>query len=894
MHKKNNRVFACLITLAFFIQFSLAIAAPVTGVIRDASGQPIAGATLQLLNSEQAVLASATADSQGKFQLGSINPGDFVLLVTRLGQVERRLAVTIGAKTSELEVVLDEQSRRDAVTVTAAIGAVGLAERVPQAVSLIDRTAIEQRAKTVVAQVANEEPGLAWQRTSPTISGIFIRGLTGNKVNVFLDGVRYSTGSMRGGINTFLDLVDPASIEAVEILRGPSSAQYGSDALGGSIQFRSPIPSFSDSQAWHGSLGTFFNSSDVGFGSNATVSYAKGRFGFLAALNGHRANRLRTGHAIDSRSAVTRFLGLPSTIGFQGRTPDSAFTQYGGLTRVYWTLGSDSQIIGHYQRSQQDGGKRFDQLLGGDGNLIADLRNLMLDLAYLRYTKSRLGVLDSFSITYSFNVQREERVNQGGNGNPLAAINHEPERDRVHGFQTNTGKRVNDRLSFFFGGDYYHERIAAPSYGYNPANRTFSVRRGRVPDNALYQNGGAYLQSIVELVPNKFRLIGSVRYVAAAYESLASDSPLVNGKPLWPNDSLRVNNATFRIGAVATVAPGLNLVGSISRGYRAPHVTDLGTLGVTGAGFEVAAPDVAGLGGTVGTTAGADAVSTGIPVVQVKPEISLSYEGGVRFRNSRVRTEAMLFVNDIDDNIVKQALILPPGSAGKLLGSDPITSQNANGVVFVAASTSPVLVRTNYDEARIWGFEYRLDVRASNAFDVGAGFTYLHARDKRTGLAPNIEGGTPPPNGYLKLRYSPASRKFWIEPVLIMANDQERLSSLDLGDRRIGAARSRANISSFFANGATARGLVRGGLLVATGETVAQVQNRVLGTAASTPLYAKLNGYATFNLRAGWAIGERQNLILEFENIFDKNYRGISWGIDAPGRGLYLRYNVRF
>ena len=205
-----------------------------------------------------------------------------------------------------------------------------------------------------------------------------------------------------------------------------------------------------------------------------------------------------------------------------------------------------------------------------------------------------------------------------------------------------------------------------------------------------------------------------------------------------------------------------------------------------------------------------------------------------------------------------------------------------------------MLVRTNYDEARIWGFEYRLDVRASNTLDFGAGFTYLHARDKRTGLAPNIEGGTPPPNGYLKVRYAPAGRKFWIEPVFAVANDQERLSSLDLGDRRTGAARSRANISSFFANGATARGLVRGGLLVATGETVAQVQNRVLGTAASAPLYAKLNGYATFNLRAGWAISERQNLILEFENIFDKNYRGISWGIDAPGRGLYLRHNVRF
>ncbi len=75
------------------------------------------------------------------------------------------------------------------------------------------------------------------QRTSPTMAGIFVRGLTGNKVNVFVDGVRYSTSAARGGVNTFLDLIEPTSLEGVEVLRGPNSAQYGSDALGGSVQF---------------------------------------------------------------------------------------------------------------------------------------------------------------------------------------------------------------------------------------------------------------------------------------------------------------------------------------------------------------------------------------------------------------------------------------------------------------------------------------------------------------------------------------------------------------------------------------------------------------------------------------------------------------------------------
>ncbi len=69
------------------------------------------------------------------------------------------------------------------------------------------------------------------------MAGIFVRGLTGNKVNVFVDGVRYSNGAQRGGVNTFLDLIDPSTLDGMEVLRGTSSAQYGSDALGGSVQF---------------------------------------------------------------------------------------------------------------------------------------------------------------------------------------------------------------------------------------------------------------------------------------------------------------------------------------------------------------------------------------------------------------------------------------------------------------------------------------------------------------------------------------------------------------------------------------------------------------------------------------------------------------------------------
>jgi hemoglobin/transferrin/lactoferrin receptor protein len=813
----------------------------------------------------------------------------------RRESLERRLPLRLHSSSQTVEVVLDPHLQPDSVTVTAVSGQVAATASLPQSVTVIDRAELALRAKSVIAQAAAEEPGIDIQRTSPTIGAIFVRGLTGAKVNTFIDGVRYSTSAARGGINTFFNLIDANSVDSLEVLRGPSSAAYGSDALGGSVQIISPPPDLDGQQGFQGQFATWFNSADLGFGGNLVSSYSTGKFAAMTNLAGRRSSRLRTGNGYDSRSSLYRFLGLPSTVFYPGRMNDTAFTQYGGLFRASMRASSSSQFVAHYQRSDQDGGKRADQLLGGDGNLIADLRNLMLDFAYLRYDAQKLGWLDQFSGTYSYNAQREERVNQGGNGNPRAAINHEPERTAVHGAQLNASKQLTRQISFAAGGDYYHERIAAPSYGYNPATGVFAPRRGRVPDGSLYHNAGVFGQSMAELAGGRVRLLGNLRFNAVSYSSRAADSPLVNNARLWPDDSLRASRVSFRLGASVAAGQGVFLATNLSSGFRAPHVTDLGTLGLTGSGFEVAAPDIVGLGGTVGTTAGTDAVSTGTAVEQVKPERSLSWEGSARLVRSKTSGEVTFFVNRIDDNIAKQSLILPPGSVGKLLGSDRITSQNANGVVFVAASTAPVLVRTNFDRANIYGIESRLEHRPSASWFVGGTFTWLRAEDTRTGLAPNIEGGTPAPNGYLRVRYSPAKRRFWVEPILHAAWRQDRLSSLDLSDRRTGAARTRANIASFFNNGALARGLVANGLLVPTRETLAQVQDRVLGVGVNAaPLYTTVAGYATLGIRGGIRLGERHDLTVEFENLTDRNYRGISWGLDAPGRGVFARYSARF
>jgi len=910
---KPRIVPVCLAFLLLSIYGSTAAAAgessagSISGIVRDAAGEGLGKAQVSLLSGERTAVAGTFTGPDGRFSFDKVPVGRYVIAVSLPGFNDRRQSVSVkpGAA-AQVEVTLEITPVEAEVTVTSTTGAIRDLETLTQPVNVIESTAILERSKAVVAQVALEEPGVQLLRTSPSIAGIYVRGLTGNKVNTYVDGVRYSTSAVRGGITTFMDLVDPTNLQFVEILRGPNSAQYGSDALGGSIQFLTQVPAVSGgkSRFW-GHIGGQFNAADSSYGANFTAQYSAAKFGFLLSSAARRIGRIRPGDGIDSHAAVTRFFGLSSDKLMSDRLPDTAFTQYGGMFKFNWTPTASDQILVSYSQVRQEGGKRYDQLLGGDGNLVADLKDLKGDLFYIKYNRANLGPIDQITAIYSYNAQREERINQGGNGNPTATITHEPEKTVAHGFQLRATKLWGQRQELLFGFDYYPERVEAPSTGVNPVTGVSSIRRGRVPDGATYQNLGVYLQDAVVLIPEKLRFVGGLRYGSSRYESKASDSPLVNGQPLWPDDSLSVSSVTFRAGLVGTLMKGLSLSANVSRGFRAPHITDLGTVGLTGSGFQVSADTVQGLGAMVGDTASAAAVSSGKEVEKLRPETSLTWEAGISYRSAGFATEASVFLNTIKDNITYQALILPQGAAGKTLGDQTIASQTAGGVVYVPASSSPVLVRTNFGDARIYGFEHSLEWRITERFSAATVLTLLHAEDIATGLAPNIEGGTPGPDFYLKLRYSHPSGKFWLEPILHAVGKQTRLSTLDLEDRRTGATRTRSNIKNFFYNGATVRGWVGPGpdgiygnaddILTATGETLAQIQDRVLGVGVnSAPLYTAVSSYLTVNIRAGFRIGKRHDFIVEFENLTDVNYRGIAWGMDAPGRSVSISYLAGF
>lgn len=914
-------VLAVIFTVLTCVATSVALAhdstGKVRGTVKDPDGASLSGAAVSLLHTNQAVVRATVTDGDGHFTLENILPGDYQLNVEHTGFIRYRSAVHVtNGDTTEVGVVLEVVPIAEQVTITAEAGLVADRRQVDTQVNIIDERKIIERAPEVVAQVVDEEPGVNLQRTSPSLSAVFVRGLTGRNVAVFVDGVRYTTSAQRGGVGTFFSLIEPSSLETVEVLRGPNSSQYGSDVHGGVVNFISQAPRYGGpNDEFHGNASIFYASPTNGAGGNALLTYGTSRYGLLLNMNARRISTLLPGDGLDYHAAVTRYLGLPSDI-FGTRLPDTGFTQYGGLFRSNFNLDNNTQLLFSYARNQQDNAKRYDQLLGGDGNNIAYLRNLMTDTFYARLFRQDVGIFDNGSFTVSYNGQREERINQGGQGNPAGAITNQRERTNVLGFNFYLDKQIGDRNTFLFGADVYRDKFTAPAFTFDPVTGNTSNSRPRIPNGARYLSYGFFAQNNLTAIPDRLRINGALRYSVASYESRAANAELgPDGVPLFPDDGARFGALSGRIGAVVNVYKGFDIAGKYTRGFRAPNTTDLGIIGLVGTGFEVDAATGAARGGFIGSSAGAEAVSTGIPVTRLRPEYSGSFDLSFRYTSRRFSADITGFTTKLSDVYFDQALVLPPGAEGTFLGSEQIVQQNERGLVFVNASlTTPVLVRANFDDARFNGVELNSRVRFTDQWSGSGNFTYIRAHSLLNGLPPNVEGGIPPATGFVSLRYQPRSR-FYIEGYSTLAGRQNRLSSLDLGDRRTGGGRSRSNIQSFFRRGACVRGLTTpggggcgttGGILIPTGETLVQVQNRLLPIGATingvrvidtdtvVPTHPYLAGYGLVGVRGSIKFTEDSELFVDFENIFDKSYRGISWGIDGAGRGVTLRYRYEF
>jgi iron complex outermembrane receptor protein len=206
-----------------------------SGKITDEkTGEPLPGASVYFADDK----IGTSADANGKYVLTGIPSGHHVIEVSHAGYATLVEHIEINSdmeRDFKLSSVVVENR---GVIITGVSGATSI-RKAPIPVTSIRKTALLQSSSTNIIDALNHVPGVAQLSTGPAVSKPFIRGLGYNRVVVVNEGVRQE-GQQWGdehGVE-----IDELSVGRVEVLKGPASLMYGSDALAGVINFITNTP----------------------------------------------------------------------------------------------------------------------------------------------------------------------------------------------------------------------------------------------------------------------------------------------------------------------------------------------------------------------------------------------------------------------------------------------------------------------------------------------------------------------------------------------------------------------------------------------------------------------------------------------------------------------------
>lgn len=850
-----------------------------TGQVVDASGAALAGATVTAVCNEQRI--SVQTDAAGSYRI-DVAPGSRCHITASLdGFVNGQSSADLTSQRTMVDFKLSMRPFVSQIVVTPGRGATEDTAHVAQVATVVDRAGLETRPYTIVTQALKEEAGVLAQQTTASQGSPILRGFTGQRNLYLIDGVRYNTAAWRDGPSQYLAWLPPGDIERIELVRGPASAQYGSDAMGGTVGVFAPSMTSNLASRFGGNVGVTLGAANQLRTSDVSANYMSTGLSLRAGASVGEADDLRAGGGIDSHAAVTRFLGIPSSeIG--NKLQNTGYTQSGLWAAGRVPAGDARGLSFSYRHSDISGDHRYDQEMGGNGQYRSEFGPQVLDFGFVRYESAQQKFFDEVSATFSINRQDDGRLTQA---RPGQRIDEQANITAAYGYSAQATRAMSSRSRALFGGEVFDEYIDGWRR-LNEPNGTVVRARPDIPDNTRYRSLGLFWQQDADLIPNRLSVRGGIRYGHFRFTSEADPTLGVPGQEIPTSDT------TFQASGVYSVTPSLTLTVSASRGFRAANAFDFGAIGLSGgAGFEISPQRAIELGGVRGSTDGATAVSTGQRVGGLGPESLMAYEAGLRWQSSRLSASLNVFDLEFDDAIERRTLIFPASIVGQDLAGYAVIRQDDLGRAYVAGEARPIVTRVNVSRSRTRGYEGEANVRLTSFLRTRAWASMARGTELETGLP---RRRMPPGMGGASVTWQPVAARWWIEGTMIAATPQNRLSDGDIGDARIGASRTPGSMASFFNGTAVDRGLVRDGRLVSTGETLGQVQQRVLGGSTLLAMFTETPGFVVFGARAGIKLGSHVDLTFIGENLGDRNYRLHGSGVDEPGINVIARLRARF
>ncbi|MET0463801.1 MAG: TonB-dependent receptor [Chitinophagaceae bacterium] len=609
-------------------------------VTEEGSGTPLVGATIRIHD----VNRDAIADAQGNYKTSSLPAGRYLVEVSFIGHQTVVETVEINGSTEKNFSLRDAVVEQEGVTVTGVSAATRLKQS-PQPVAILKKAELMKISSSNIINALTQIPGVNAVTTGPAISKPFIRGLGYNRVVVVNDGIRQE-GQQWGdehGIE-----IDDYSAQRVEVLKGPASLMYGSDALAGVINIQTLMPA-PEGTIRANLLGEYQTNSMLR-GSYADISGTKNGFSFNAYGSYKGAADYKNkydGNVFNSKFYNRNFGGMLGYSGSWGHSfaRASNFDQHTGMVEGERDLST---------------GEFLKPVAGGAEEIATkdDFDKVKPFVPFQHIQHFKINTDNSFNIGRSkldvlAGYQRNQRREFGD-------PDHIDEPEAYFDLKT---VNYSVKLTLPFKGFW---RTSIGVSGMNQTN-TNRADEALIPDYSLFDIGGF---AFTQYHKDKLSISGGLRF----------DQRQVNGKQMMDGTDIKFaafeknfSNISGSAGLTYEASRDLSVKLNVARGFRAPTLAELSSNGAhEGTNrYEVGNPDL-------------------------KSETSFQVDAGVEVNSEHITLGAGLFYNHISNFIYYEKVLDQAGADSIIV--DPDSGDNLN------------VFRFDQQTANLYGVEFNMDI----------------------------------------------------------------------------------------------------------------------------------------------------------------------------------------
>lgn len=539
-----------------------------------AEGAPVPQAVITILHT---TIGTYTNDS-GKYTLSNISPGRYTVQFSAIGYATFQKELTVEANSSIKQNIAlrSSVSKLDEVTVTGVTRATALRKN-PVPIAVITLKDMDRQVNSnIIDAIVKGVPGVSGVTTGPNITKPFIRGLGYNRVLTLYDGIRQE-GQQWGdehGIEA-----DQYAIERIEVVKGPASLVYGSDAIAGVINMLPAVPKL-DQKGIKGSAIAEYHTNN-------------GMFGLSAGFTGrHKAwyytLRTSTKTAHDYQNKVDGFV---YNTGYREYNASGSVgvNKNWGSSRIGATLYDNLQEIPDGSRDSVS--RAFTQQV----QEADDIKNRprVSEADYNNY-----GIAPLYQHIRHYRVYNHTQLKVSGGDIRLIA-----------GFQQNNRKEFThptapkqaglsillNTLNYDATYNYTHHKHWTGAIGINgmyQQNNNKAATDFPIPNHHLL-DVGTYL--FVKRAIGKFDISGGLRYDTrkTGWDNLytATDPVTGFGKQVhypdtigatlqYPGFAQTYTGVSGSLGATFNAGKHWLLKANVARGYRAPNITEIGSNGL--------------------------------------------------------------------------------------------------------------------------------------------------------------------------------------------------------------------------------------------------------------------------------------------------------------------------